>query len=483
SESINDGPAVANIYGNIGNVFWRMENLDKAQEYYEKGVEVSQQNGLRMKGAHLLANLGMIAKEKGDFEKALDAYQQSLEINKSLGNKLDEAIDLMNIGVLYMDTKELDKAKKYLLASKLLSQEIDDKVVITLSTINLAMVEEKKGNYREELILLGTARKLATELQYKPALKEIFNCYSIAYSQLGNYKAALEHQKLYEAWKDSIYNENYSNKISELEVRYESEKSQNEILMLSEENLKKEVTLAEKDWMIKVLIGGGGVILIIVGLGFYIIKQRSKYAEQETLFQTIAQTEVTEQRRIARDLHDSIGSMLATISNQLSGMSEDVDRTAIQKSTAMLNQTSKEVRRIAHNMMPEELMKFGLVSALQSLLENLKSLELEAEFVHYGLSNRIEAAKEVHIFRIVQELIQNITKHAQAKKITLNLTRQNNMLNIMIHDDGSGFDRTKKSDGIGLTSIKSRLSFLKGKFTIDSFPNQGSTVILDIPLS
>ncbi|MGE0587437.1 MAG: tetratricopeptide repeat protein [Cyclobacteriaceae bacterium] len=484
SEAVGDGEAVANTYGNIGNVFWRMGNLDKTAEYYQKGLDVARENDLKVKSAHLLANLGMVAKANGDFDKALDAYFKSLEINRSLDNKNDEAIDLMNIGVLYMHDRvnELKKAKHYLAASKRLSYEVNDKVLITLSTINLAVVEGKSGNYSKELMLLDTAKKLALALNYKPALKEIFNSYSFAYGKLGNYKAALENQKLYESWKDSINNENYTNKISELEIKYESEKSKNEVLALSEENLKKEAMLTKQSGLIKLLIGSGVVVLTIALFGFYIFKQKAKYAEQETLFKAIAQAEITEQRRIAQDLHDSIGSMLATIGNQLSGLDGNINPALLQKSTALVNQTSDEVRRIAHNMMPEELMKFGLVSALQSLVDNLASLNFQVEFIHYGMTTRIEPTKEIHIFRIVQELIQNVTKHAKARKIIVNLTRQENQLNVMIQDDGLGFDNNKSTNGMGIAGIKSRMAYLKGKFAIDSFPNQGSTVILDIPL-
>ena len=484
SEAVGDGEAIANTYGNIGNVFWRMENLDKAGEYYQKGLDAARENDLTVKSAHLLANLGMVAKEKGEFDKALEAYLQSLEINRSLDNKLDEAIDLMNIGVLYMhdEVNELEKARQYLTASKKLSNKVNDKVMMVLSGINLAVVEGKSGHYRRELMFLDTAKELALTLNYKPALKEIYNSYSFAYSKLGDYKAALENQKLYEAWKDSINNENYSNKISELEIKYESEKSRNEVLALSEENLKKEAMLAKQSGLIKMLIGGGVVVLIIVLLGFYIFKQKIKYAEQEKLFQVIAQAEITEQRRIAQDLHDSIGSMLATIGNQLSELDEHLDPVVLQKSTELVNRTSDEVRRIAHNMMPEELMKFGLVSALQSLVDNLASLNFQVEFVHYGMTSRLEPTKEIHIFRIVQELVQNVTKHAHARKVILNLTRQDDQLNVMIQDDGLGFDNKKNANGMGMASIKSRMAYLKGKFAIDSFPNQGSTVILDIPL-
>ena len=487
AESAHDEQGVAEVYGNIGNVFWRMENLDKAAQYYTLGLRAYQKIGNRVQSAHLLANLGIIAKSRGEYEKALDAYNQSLALNREIGNKLDESIDLMNIGVLFMDTDRLDSARKYLTRSEALSKAINDKVIVALSTINLAVVEEKSGNYIHELKLLSIARKLAEELQYKPALKEIFNSYSIAYGGLGDYKSALEYRKLYEAWKDSIYDENYTNKISELEVKYESEKKQNEILTLSEENLRKEAALMRKDSWIRILTTGVLIILIIAVLSVIILRQRARYARQQVLFHAVTQAEVTERQRIASDLHDSIGSMLAVVSNELLSVTEmpaeKMDPALLKKSTAMIAQTAEEVRRIAHHMMPEELTRFGLISALESLVQSIQSLKLQSEFIHYGMTERIEPAKEVHIYRIVQELVQNVSKHAQAKSLLLNLTRQDHHLNIMIQDDGVGFDKSKSQKGMGLKSIQSRLEYLKGKLFIDSYPGEGSTVVLDIPLN
>ena len=151
----------------------------------------------------------------------------------------------------------------------------------------------------------------------------------------------------------------------------------------------------------------------------------------------------------------------------------------------MLDEASTELRNISHNIMPATLSKLGLEAALQNLIGKIAAhSNIQINFTTHGLENRIEEITEMSIYRIVLELINNIVKHAAAKKVTLQLIKYPTYINLVIEDNGVGFNFEKimeEKKGIGMGNIFSRVDYLKGTIEIDSLPGKGTTVIIEIP--
>ena len=154
-----------------------------------------------------------------------------------------------------------------------------------------------------------------------------------------------------------------------------------------------------------------------------------------------------------------------------------------QKANNLLDNACAEVRRIAHNMMPEALSKLGLIQALEDLLEGLrlKGQKVSLEVINFE-NQKIAQEIELMIYRIIQELINNITRHAEAQIIIVQLSIHENELFISVEDDGCGFDIQATSDGIGLKNIKSRVAYLGGSLEMESAKNVGTTMNVTIPL-
>ena len=206
---------------------------------------------------------------------------------------------------------------------------------------------------------------------------------------------------------------------------------------------------------------------------------------QQQRTQAVLEAEERERIRIARDLHDGIGQTLAaarmTLGNYIS--KKKIDAVEMQTSLDLLEDSIKEVREISHNMMPSSLTKFGLVSALKQFTNKINSLDkLQIDLQVVGIKERFDEKIEMMLYRIVQEIISNIIRHADAKKVNIELVKHDSELILIVEDDGVGFDINNENSGIGLKNIATRVEYLNGSVNFDSAIGYGTSVIVEIPL-
>ncbi|MEM7657150.1 MAG: sensor histidine kinase, partial [Bacteroidota bacterium] len=190
-----------------------------------------------------------------------------------------------------------------------------------------------------------------------------------------------------------------------------------------------------------------------------------------------------ERQRVARELHDRVGSMLSTVKLHLSQLeSEGVGLTPTNQ---LVDDTCEEVRRISHNLEAGALAEHGLLSALEDLIS---SLQTHADFtleVHlFGLEQPLAPQIERHLFAIIQEGFNNVVKYAQASEVHLSLTRHSDHLNLMLEDNGIGFElaAAQAKNGIGLRNLQHRAAQMGGEVLFDTQTGRGTTLIVDVPL-
>jgi signal transduction histidine kinase len=199
-----------------------------------------------------------------------------------------------------------------------------------------------------------------------------------------------------------------------------------------------------------------------------------------------------ERKRIAEDLHDRLGSMLATVKLHFSDVAFSSDcfqstkcKGQFEKANHLLDEACKEVRRVSHDLASGVLMKFGLVPALNELKQTIESgSKLKVNISSHNLDDRLDNLVEVNVYRVVQELMHNIMKHANASEVNIQLNKLDNVLTVMVEDDGVGFDRNDPEfkPGLGLQSIESRVRKVDGTLTVDSTKGNGTTAIIEIPV-
>jgi signal transduction histidine kinase len=234
-------------------------------------------------------------------------------------------------------------------------------------------------------------------------------------------------------------------------------------------------------------------LVFMVGLYVFLLEFRKRKIINEKEKQIAALTGILqgqeeERKRMAKDLHDGIGSLLSGVKLSLSGMKGnqiiDAEHTlAFTNAIAQLDNAINEMRRVAHNMMPEALSQFGLVAAIGNLCETLTTNgKIKIHFEQINFTQRFDGDFEIMVYRIVQELINNAIKHAQCKNIVVQLSQSEKTILLTVEDDGKGMEASQTSGGSGLQNVKSRVEYLKGGMNVKSELGKGTSVVISIQL-
>jgi signal transduction histidine kinase len=332
---------------------------------------------------------------------------------------------------------------------------------------------------------------------------DLYAGFAESYAGMGKMDQAYQYQKRYSQLSDSIHETQFKANLNELELKYRNAENQNEIITLKAKNEQAAMAARNSKLWIGLLTAATLLLLILVAFALLYYRNNKRLLHQKELNhrqqlkeleqqqriqfgQAVLKGEEQERRRLARDLHDGLGGMLAGVKINLSGQVDDIasqnQRTELQKIIEQLDNSVTELRRIAHNMMPVNLLKFGLETALKDLCESLMNERTRIDFQAYSIESSMPEQTQINIYRIVQEMLANAVKHADATNIILQCSQNGNTFLITQEDNGKGFD-TSTSDsqkGIGLSNIRNRVGFLKGKMEIESVINEGTTINIEL---
>lgn len=475
----------AEVYNNIAVVYMGMQDYEKAESYTQDALAIADSFKIIDESSRARGNMAIIFAEQGEFELAEKWFKEDLAFDQELGDLFSVSKNYTNLGVLYGLQNRIEASLASYQKGLDIALEIEDKASIAMGYQNIGEALNKLNRKQEAIKNFEKGLEMAKNLGNREILKDGYFKVSELYEGLGEFKTALTYHQKYVLLNDSIIGENHKRNVSELEIKYESEKKQKEILTLSEQKLIAESKVKEQAanfQKLGLLFG----FLALLGTGLFIIyRLRQKNAKQRALLQAIHETQISERSRIARDLHDSIGASLALNKSKLEHLQHTHPDESLELKEAVenLKEMGEQVRHISHNLMPSELLKFGLLSALQSHLDQIEGGALETELISHGLEHRLDQGTEVHIYRIVQELIQNVLKHAKATYLSISINKYPKHLSLMVEDDGVGMDlENNQTAGLGLSNIQQRVDLLKGKVRIDTQVGRGTIFNIEIPL-
>ncbi len=276
-------------------------------------------------------------------------------------------------------------------------------------------------------------------------------------------------------------------------------KSQYKQEQLKIQLLEEELVNRKKETQVKFLLIFLGIMLLvlIIGLLVYQNRMKAKHLELTTFKQkqqfiamrAMLEGQEKERARIARDLHDGLGNLLSTVKVTVGnlGLAGHVtsDKELFNSANTLIDAACQEVRKISHEMMPQALERLGLNRALEDLVQtNDQTHGFRALFNVYGEEKELDDATEMMLFRITQELLNNIIKYAKAKEVNIQLTYGDDWLNLTVEDDGIGFDTesVRAKEGMGLRSIAFRTAHIGGQYEIESQPGKGTMASINVPL-
>ena len=210
--------------------------------------------------------------------------------------------------------------------------------------------------------------------------------------------------------------------------------------------------------------------------------------QQKQASQAIMEAEENERARIASDLHDGIGQMMSAANLNLSSLKtglsfpdpqseQDFDRIV-----SLVDESCRELRNVSHNIMPNALLKGGLASALRDFIHKIDHRTIKVNIYTDGLHERLDVNTETILYRIIQECVNNVIKHAKANSLDITVIRDDQEISVTVEDNGIGLDTQNQPDGgIGLKNIRSRVNYLRGTVEWDSAPGKGTVVAINIP--
>ncbi len=548
ARNFGDPERLAACLGNLGSTYLNMGQYEKALQYQLQIIPLYEKLNDPAKLSILYSNLSYAYKNLEQYKKAIEYGELSLRLGRQIKNDFTIATTLINLSVVYILSGEIQAGIKALEEAREIARRTNNQYVLLTSSLNLADANIKLGNfnklesyYEEALTLankLGDQESVVVALRgksldnfYKKKIAEaksfanqslqlaitnnMIDDIGQAYTVLADiavFKGDFKKNHFYAIKSDSIrtllLNESIARNIQELEAKYESQKKEEQINDLKQEAEIKDLSIRQNRLLNFILVGSLVSVFVIALLARRAYQQKKKILERDNSLnqsrivelekekqllasEAVIKGQDEERGRLAKDLHDGLGGLLSGVKFSLTNMKSNVILDAdsalvFERSLDMLDHSISELRRVAHNMMPEVLVKFGLSEALKSYCASLSESQLfTIDFQSIGMENRLTSNMEIFIYRIVQELLNNAAKHAKATQVLVQLARQNDEISITVEDDGVGFDITsiKRSAGAGWANIRSRIEYLKGKLDVQSTPGEGTSVLITVPAS
>lgn len=495
-KNINNPSSLADSYLVLGGFYQQTKQYALAKENYHEAEQLyTPSNPLGL--AKTWNNFGNLYYLQEEWDSAIIYYTQAKAKFNELGNNYELARTFNNIGQVYSKKLDYGKAKEFTLHSLEIRNEIEDQQGVTECYINLGIIlshiEEQQDsalNYlSKSLHLTQSSNFLLLKLKALKAISDLKK-------KMGNPEKSCPYLEQYVQLNDSLSN-NYQKSIS---LQFLLEQEQHKRI---EEEARNEKLKAENQQQSTLLITGSIIFLLLLATGFsmlIIYRQRKVKAELEAdrknqelnSVRAILEIQDSERKRIARDLHDRLGSTLSWIKLTFQNADEKIDRLKeenrliYKEAYKRLDEAVELTREIAQDLDSGVLKKFGLVAAIKELVTSLeKSIDLKIEFEHSGINERLESNLEEALYRIIQEVLNNVLKHAEANEVTIQFTRNNGNLNVIIEDNGIGFDTTlplNQKAGMGIKNIQSRLVPFNGTLDIDSMLGRGTIVIINLPI-
>jgi signal transduction histidine kinase len=437
----------------MADAFVSLKQYDSVLLIAQKGLQMASNNQMTFAIAKFHALLGnYYSTGAAMYETAIFHYAAALQSFNAINTGYDIAIVLQEMGSTYLKSKDYLNAVKYLTDATALAKKLQLDQVLHLCLKDLVQAEEMQGRINE----------------------------------------SFAHLKEYVAVNDSLQGRNNRKIVNELEIKYQTERKEAQLLA-------QEKTIWQKNTLNYILIGSAVVLLLISLLSYRTYQQKQKLQQQRiseletqqqlTATEAVLKGEAQERTRLARDLHDGLGGMLSGIKYAMNTMKGNLlmtpdNQQAFERSVDMLDSSIQEMRRVAHNMMPEALVKFGLDTALKDFCNDItQSGALKVNYQSIGMEGvSIDQTAAITIYRIVQELVSNSIRHASAATAIVQLTKTDGQLAVTVEDDGKGFDTTllQHAKGIGWSNIQNRVDFLKAKLDIKAAEGHGTSVLIEI---
>lgn len=489
----NDQTKLIFCYYNLSGIYNSLSDTTKTLQYARETRRIALATGdstFILRGYMALADAfsGM---------NQYDSVYYMAEQGLAIANRYNQAFPVgkfhLLLGTCFDNRAQYDSAIAHFTIALNMFSLINLGYETSLATYHLGHAYLQKGENKKAIEFLEGAASKSRELKLGRVLVLCLTDLVKAEENLGNIHAGLQYLKEYVAVHDTLTQRNNRQMVYDLETKYQVQQKEAQIELQHHQ-------IRQKNLLNYLLAGAVAGFLIISFFMYYAYRQRRtlheqriKELEQERQLlssEAVIKGQEEERGRLAKDLHDGLGGILSGVKFSLSHMKTNVVLDAdnalmFERSLDMLDHSIAELRRVAHNMMPEVLVKFGLNEALKSYCDSIRQSGIfQIDFQFIGNEIRLPSTTEIIVYRLIQELLNNAAKHAQASRVLVQLANHEGELAITVEDNGIGFDASKQDTGkgSGWVNIRSRIEYVKGKLDVQSAAQQGTSIHISIPV-
>jgi two-component system NarL family sensor kinase len=496
-EKANNKLGISECYNGIAALYVGKKDYEQAIDYHEKALKIRHDLGLKVEESMSLGNIGIVKMRQKKYKEALAFHYLSLKIIEKLNDAARVAFIYNDLGATYLADKQPLKAIPFLQKSIEIRTKIHETVELPYTLNYLGEAFEQAGQKQKAEYYIKEANHLAIQLHNTKQIKESYESISQFYARNKKADSAYAYSIKFINYKDSVESADNLKAMDQLMVKYETEKKEQQIKLLNQQTTIDKLSINKQRSAIFIII----TLFLLSTIVAFLLYNRNKLKQkalmqeqmliqQDALTKAVIEAEEHERKRIGSDLHDGVGQLFSTVKLNLNGLFDrikieaEADKFLVEKTMALVDESCKEVRHISHQMMPNMLLKSGIASDVKSFIEKIDSEALKVSFEAVGFKNKLEDNVEIVLYRVIQESVNNVIKHAKATELDIKLHKSNNEIIAVIKDNGVGFDVSRKDDftGIGLKNIATRIEYLKGSVTYMSSPGNGTSVNVMVPV-
>lgn len=470
----------------LGIISVTMKDLDRAMAYHKNAIEMARRMNNPRKMAKSCGNIGIIYREKNQFKEGIQYNQEALKYANESGDSSSIAYALAELGTMYDRSGDYEKATPLLMQALHIRERLNEQNELAYTYFYIGNNMRRKGLNAQSSEWIRKGYDQAVKINNVKQIIDAYHTLFLNFEEIKRYDSANFYLRKFVDIRDSLSGKEVKEKIEELNIRYETQ--------------KKDLKIKEAQLKNVYLMAGLGILLLSLGLLYVAYHRRklrfknqlqeSMILEQNKATKAIIEAEENERQRIAADLHDGVGQTITAAKMNLEALTDKLkfadsqDQQIYENALSLVSNSAGEVRSISHQMMPNALLKNGLGQAVRNFLDSLHHPKLKVQLFTDGLQQAIDSNVEIFLYRIIQECVNNVLKHAQASELNISILVNASEVDVTIEDNGVGFDATKLSDkaGIGISNMQKRIQFLKGDIHWDSQVGKGTTVVLNVPL-
>lgn len=506
-QSVGDTYGISQNLNNIGIIHQRAGNPDTALTYFLRSLELKKKINDQEGYAATMVNIATVYESLNQLEEAISYSEKAKEDLRELGNTEYLTGVLNNLAIMYLKIQKSDLALTYATEAYQLTKTTGDRKTEPAALLTLGEVYAGMHRYPQASNYYNQALALAKALDQQPVVADAYELLGENEAKSHNYRQAYEMLTQYAVVKDSLMTTNLSSQLTAMQRRYEEQHQADHVALLGRQKEIKRLNTQQKEHVkdskktqLIFLAGLLAAVLIIAFLLYKLRQLKQRLTESQRLLSSqkerslaVVEAEEKERKRIGADLHDGLGQLLSIARLNLSSLKEDLvtendlQQQLLQNTLEVLDEGFKEVRTISHNLVPDYIRQQGLASGVQALLNQLgKTGRYQIHFEAVGLQEEpVPQEMEKVIYRVIQECLNNVIKHAQATYVSVQLIRHNQELTVMVEDNGTGFEEAAihQKSGIGLKNIRSRIEYLNGVVHVDAAPNRGTVISIAIPIN